>query len=118
FFFAKAKPASEEDRLKGKRGHEFVKGMGISLLNLLVIPYWIFYGTLLTEHGLLERENIYVLIFAAGATAGAFALLVCYAFLGAKILSKSESVTRWVNKFIGLVLIGFGVYQVGKLVNW
>lgn len=120
FFFAKAKPASEDSPLGagGKRRHEFVKGMGISMLNLMVIPYWIFYGTLLTEHGLLERENVYVFIFAAGATAGAFALLVCYALLGAKILSKSETVTRWVNKFIGVVLIGFGVYQIGELVNW
>lgn len=111
-FFAKAKPPEVKKDMPIKKGHEFLKGMGISSLNLMVIPYWIFYGTMLTENGLLERDNIYVLLFAAGATAGAFALLVCYAFLGARILSKSETVTRWVNWFIGVVLIGFGIYQM------
>lgn len=116
-FFAKAKPSELKEEEKEKGGHDFVKGMGISMLNLMVIPYWIFYGTLLTENGLLERENIYVLIFAAGATAGAFALLVCYAFLGARILSKSETVTRWVNKFIGVVLVGMGIWQLVEVLE-
>ena len=116
-FFAKAKRDAGEDKEEEESSHDFFKGMGIGLLNLMVIPYWIFYGTLLTEQGLLERDNTYTTVFAAGAAAGAFGLLVCYAFLGAKILKKSESVTKWVNKFIGVVLMGFGLYQMAEWLN-
>lgn len=116
-FFGKAKPATLKAKIGVKKRRAFIQGVGISLLNLMVIPYWIFYGTLLTENGLLEKENLCVLLFAAGATAGAFALLVCYSFLGAKILSKSEMMTRWVNGFIGVVLIAFGIYQWFEIVT-
>ncbi|MEZ4952656.1 MAG: LysE family transporter [Saprospiraceae bacterium] len=114
-FFAKTKSKFIENKTLTKRRHEFIKGMGISSLNVMVIPYWIFYGTLLIENGWLEKDNEHVLVFSVGAMAGAFLLLVGYAYLGDKVLSRSEQITKWVNKFIGIVLIGFGVYQ---LVGW
>ena len=116
-FFAKSKPPELENKKKTRRSHEFIKGMGISSLNLMVIPYWIFYGTLLMTNGWLEKENSNVIVFSFGAMAGAFLLLVLYAYLGDRVLSKSEQVTRWVNKFIGVVLIGFGVYQWFEWIN-
>ena len=118
FFFAKTKPAISEKEFNGRRRNEFFKGMLVSSLNLMVIPYWIFYGTILSTNDLLVKDNLHVLIFSTGTMFGTFSLLVCYALLGTKILSKSEQVTRWVNKFIGVLLFGFGIYQVGELVNW
>ncbi|MBK9014476.1 MAG: LysE family transporter [Saprospiraceae bacterium] len=117
FFFAKSKPdVSETDVKPSKRG-DFFRGMFISSLNLMVIPYWIFYATLLTTNDLMVHDNPHVIVFSFGTMFGTFTLLVLYAFLGAKILSKSEQITRWVNKFIGLLLIGFGAWQVIKLLN-
>lgn len=60
----------------------------------------------------MEKENKHIIVFSLGAMLGAFLLLVVYAYLGDKVLRKSEKITRWVNKFIGLVLFGFGVYQL------
>lgn len=117
FFFAKSKAAVVENAEAGRRRNEFFKGMFVSSLNLMVIPYWIFYGTLLSTNDLLVKDNPHVIIFSIGTMFGTFSLLLCYGLLGARILSKSEQVTRWVNKFIGLVLLGFGFYQVGKLVE-
>ncbi len=115
FFFAKTKAAVAEPELNGRRRNEFFKGMLISSLNVMVIPYWIFYGTLLTANDLLVKDNLHVLIFSIGTMFGTFSLLVCYALLGTKILRKSEQVTKWVNKFIGVLLLGFGIYQVIQL---
>jgi len=117
FFFAKSKPAVSETDVKPSRRGDFFRGMFISTLNLMVIPYWIFYATLLTTNDLLVRDNPHVIVFSFGTMFGTFTLLVVYAFLGARILSKSEQITGWVNKSIGLLLIGFGVWQVIKLVN-
>ncbi len=115
FFFAKAKPQKEEQRKMKKRHHEFLKGMFVSSLNLMVIPYWMFYGTLLRTNGWLEKDNASVVVFSVGAAVGAFLLLAVYAYLGDKVLGKSAQVTKWVNKFIGALLFGFGIYQ---LVKW
>lgn len=118
FFFAKTKPAlPEEGKVIGVKRGAFVKGIFISSVNLMVIPYWIFYGTLLSANDLLVKDNTHVGIFSVGTMFGTFSLMVCYALLGTKILSKSEVVTRWVNKLIGVVLLGFGVYQIWELVN-
>ena len=115
FFFAKTAPKNIKIKTTAKKRVEFLKGMGISSLNVMVIPYWIFYGTLLVQNNLLEKSDESVLVFSFGAMTGAFLLLVAYAYLGDKVLRKSERITRWVNKFIGTVLIGFGVYQ---MVEW
>lgn len=117
-FFAKSTPPVKkegEEEVKYKKRGDFMRGVGISSLNLMVIPYWIFYATLLTTNGILVKDNQHVVVFSVGVMFGTFTLLVCYALLGAKILSKSEQITRWVNKFIGLLLIGFGVFQVLKM---
>ncbi len=114
-FFAKAGTPHLVDPVPTRRRHEFIKGIGISAVNVMVIPYWIFYGTLLVENGWLEKEDRSVVVFSAGAMAGAFLLLMVYAYVGDKLMRRSELITRWVNKVIGVVLIGFGVYQ---MVRW
>lgn len=114
-FFAKPVKYNEKGDAAPSRMKGFLSGVSISLLNLIVIPYWMGYATYLTATGELLWDNGHIIAFTIGAATGTFALLVCYALLGAKILSKSEQVAKWVNKFIGLVLIGIGVLQVLKL---
>ena len=114
-FFAKTKPtANEPDVYYSRRGY-FVKGALISSLNLMVIPYWIFYGTLLSANNLLVKDNAHVAVFSIGTMFGTFSLLSLYALLGDKILRKSEKFTDWANKSIGLLLAGFGIYQIFQL---
>ena len=117
FFFAKTKASTGDDEPPVKRRHEFMKGIFLSAINVMAIPYWIFYGTLLAANGWLKMENLPVAIFSLGTMAGTFGLLVLYSLLGVKILRRSETITRWVNRFIGLVLLGFGVYTLGKLLG-
>ena len=114
-FFARPAGVVPAGEPAGRRRNEFFKGMLIRSLNLMVIPFWIFCGTLLAANGWLVRENQYVLAFSVGTMAGTFTLLTGYALLGEKILSKSALVTRWVNKFIGMALVLFGLFQLYKL---
>ncbi|MCU0346373.1 MAG: LysE family translocator [Saprospiraceae bacterium] len=117
FFFAKSKPDISESDVKPSKRGDFLRGIGISSLNLMVIPYWIFYATWLTSKGVMVHDNLHVVLFALGTMSGTFTLLMLYALLGARILSKSEVITKWVNKFIGLLLISFGVWQVVKMLG-
>ncbi|MEY3051583.1 MAG: hypothetical protein RLY31_1368 [Bacteroidota bacterium] len=114
-FFARPPGGLPEGEPPGRRRNEFFKGVLVSSLNLMVIPFWIFYGTLLAANGWLVRENSYVLSFSTGTLAGTFTLLVGYALLGEKILGRSAVITKWVNKFIGTALLLFAIFQLYKL---
>jgi threonine/homoserine/homoserine lactone efflux protein len=114
-FFAKTKPTVNEPNVYYSRRGYFVKGALISSLNLMVIPYWIFYGALLTANNLLVKDNAHVAVFSVGTMFGTFSLLCLYALLGDKILRKSEKFTDWANKSIGLLLACFGIYQIFQL---
>lgn len=117
FFFAKSKAAPPDPGQTSRVHNLFGRGMFVSTLNVMAIPYWVFYGAWLTAEGVLEHDNTSVLLFSSGTVLGTFTLLLCYALLGDRILSKYENVTRWVNRFIGLVLFGLGVYQLVKVVG-
>ncbi len=118
FFFAKIKPVpTGELEPPGRRRHKLMKGMFLSTINLMAIPYWIFYGTLLTAHNMLDKQDLYIIVFSVGTAVGVFVLLILYSMLGAKILRKSAQVTAWLNVFIGLVLVAFGVFQLWDMMN-
>ena len=118
FFFAKVKTAIEaEEAPKIRRRNDFFKGAFLSSINLLAIPFWISFAAILTANDLLIRDDLHVFVFAVGTAVGTFGLLVCYSLLGTKVFSKSEQIKRWVNKFMGLLLIGFGVWQIIKMLN-
>ncbi len=115
FFFAKASnPAS--DIMKDEKKHsDFFKGMLVSAMNVLVIPYWVFYGSYLNSQGWLSLENEIIAVFAIGVMLGTFVLLLLYAKLGQVITSRAAQVTRYVNKFIGGIFLLFALYQTWKV---
>ena len=115
FFIAKstqtdAEEEEEESKLKG-----FLKGVAVSSANVLVFPYWIFYGTYLTSNGWMQREDVFLFIFVVGVMAGTFVLLFLYAKLGQLITNRAAQLTQYVNKFIGVIFIGFGIYQAWQM---
>ncbi len=114
FFFAKSKSGPSRPQ---HMQNLFARGLFVSTLNVMALPYWVFYGAWLSAQGVLAHDNNTVLIFSAGTVLGTFTLLLCYALLGDRILSKYENVTRWVNRFIGLVFFGLGLYQLFTLLG-
>ena len=66
FFFAKMRRKVPEEQQVNSRRSEFFKGALVSSLNLMVIPFWIFYGTLLAANGLLVKDDQHVLAFSCG----------------------------------------------------
>jgi threonine/homoserine/homoserine lactone efflux protein len=114
FFIAKAVNPDEKTELKDSKMTGFLKGMSVSSVNVLVFPYWIFYGTYLTSNGWMRMENEFLYIFVFGVMMGTFILLCLYAKLGQMITMRAERMTIYVNKFIGIIFIGFGLYQAWK----
>ncbi len=115
FFFMKPKEQNRSPSSANKKMPLFYKGMLVSSMNVLVIPYWIFYGTYLSANGWLYSKIDFICIFCVGVMLGTFVLLLLYARLGLMVVNRAAQLTNYVNKFIGFVFLGFGVYQVWKV---
>lgn len=95
-----------------KSGSIFLQGIGVSALNLLVYPYWIFYGSWLHLNGFLIKETSYILVFSLGVALGTFLLLWVFARLSKWIMKKSDKVSLYADRFIGAIMLGFGIWQL------
>ncbi len=113
--FAKSRPPKGNEDQSQRLRNMFARGMFVSTLNVMAIPYWVFYGTWLTAHGWLSKENSAVLTFALGTVLGTFALLLCYALMGDRLMSNYEHFTRWANRFVGVVLLAMGAYELCQI---
>ncbi len=116
YYIFLAKPAALHPHgQEGGRRSAFWKGVFVSSMNVLVIPYWIFYSGFLHQHGLLEYDLPLIGTFCLGVMLGTFALLLLYAALGLFILRKGEHWTRLVNPFLGVLFLGLAVFQAWKV---
>ncbi|MEL6865446.1 MAG: LysE family transporter [Bacteroidota bacterium] len=101
---------SEEQQLP-----DFAKGMAISVLNLLAIPYWLFYGSYLHAEGHLGN-NLDFLGLCIGAFIGTMLVLWLYGKMGLMVLEKMQMVAKVTNRLLAALLFLFGLIQLLRVV--
>ena len=90
---------------------DFFRGVTVGMMNLLIIPFWIFLGIWLEAHGLLFERMRCVFSFSAGAAIGAFLAFLGYILLSEYIVTKTKTIDKYTNKAVGFLFLGLGVYQ-------
>lgn len=111
-FFAPALiPKIEE---KDDQKFEIIRGMTVSMANVMVFPYWIFYGTYLSSNGWLQMTTPYLLVFCSGVASGAFVTFVLFGLLGTLILKKMKGVVRLANIFLAILFASLSIYQLTR----
>jgi|GEM_PF-501907 len=101
----------------GNMPRQFVKGMILSAFNLLAIPYWFVYCGWLRLEGWWKEGLWATLVFSFGVAIGTLFSLSLYAWLGQIILRRSGEVTRYANRFIGLIFLGLGIEVLWGLIK-
>ncbi|MFN4256901.1 MAG: LysE family transporter [Saprospiraceae bacterium] len=109
YFLFWAKPPRHSPETDVRAGRAFVKGLIISVFNLLAVPYWIFYCGWLRLEGWLSDGFSDMILLAVGVTLGTFAALMLYAWAARKMAEGSVSVGRWANRLTGAVLLFLGL---------
>ncbi len=89
----------------------FAKGFMLSSLNLVAIPYYVFLGGYLASSGYIKLKPELIASFAVGVVGGSFMVFLLYAKLGQYIRSKSEKLSRYASKIVGLIFITIAVSQ-------
>ncbi len=120
-FFIKnpGKPSAPKDspnRLGRKSAYSLLGGgMLISGLNMLAVPFWVFYGASLSGAGLVDlAQGIGILGFSVGVSAGTFGVLLGYAQLGSWAHQKAPQLDLWASRLLGLT---FFVVAAGQAIS-
>lgn len=108
FFFVKAKKSKVKQVKASKHAglKSLGKGMMVSTLNVLPIPYFCALGVGLNVSGKVDYDVMAMITFIAAATLGTFTALYLYATFFARINKKSASFNKYSNYFMaGLMLV-------------
>ena len=91
-------------------------GILLGFLNPMQVPFWIITGTYLITHQWILDGRLALVIFSAGAAAGAFLALFLYAEFAKYIKTKFDLSTRLINTGIAILFFSFAAYHVVKQV--
>ena len=89
----------------------FAKGVMVTAFNLIAIPYYVFLGGYLHSAGLIRLQPEFVAAFSVGVVGGTFLVFLLYAQLGQYIRRKSEKLSLYAGKLVGMIFIAIAISQ-------
>ncbi|MEZ4981176.1 MAG: hypothetical protein R2769_06225 [Saprospiraceae bacterium] len=107
--YAPTEPRKPNSNTKG--ASDLLKGISVSLANVMVFPYWIFYSTYLGTKGWLGEGWTQTILFCTGVALGSFTVFWLYALLAEKVLSRIENIQKIANRMVGVIFILLTVLQ-------
>lgn len=118
FFFVKAKKSKVKNVAVPKNAglKSLGKGMMVSVLNVLPIPYFCALGVGLNVSGKVEYDVMAITLFVLAATLGTFTALYFYATFFARIEKKSASFNKYSNYFMAGLMVVLVVITLIRIV--
>jgi len=111
--WASARPSKFTQRFEASG---FRKGVILSLLNPLAIPFWMAMTAYLKNYGWVDlSDGAEVHAYLLGVSGGTLALLMLLAYLARKVVSHFKT-NAFLQKIPGVLLILLGVYSLGKYI--
>ena len=109
---------TEETEIHGYSGGKgFLKGVIVSSLNVLAIPYWIFYGTYLTSVRLIDPgHGSNIMLFSLGVFIGTVIILTVYARLGLYAKAKFNRITHHIAPSVGYFFFLLALIELVRVV--
>ena len=111
FWQARRKVELKENRTKRS---SYLAGATMSSMNMLAIPFFLGYSTLMEAQGWLQIEPPHNYVFAVGAMIGAFALFFSYILFAEFIQRRVQFVARNINYILSALFL---VLALSTIVN-
>ncbi|NOT75423.1 MAG: LysE family transporter [Cyclobacteriaceae bacterium] len=90
----------------------FRRGLVLSILNPMAIPYWMAFTAYMKLHGWIELSSPLMLhVYVFGTALGAMALLSLLIFFANRLAPYVQG-SKWVKIIPGLVLLALGLYAL------
>ena len=94
----------------------FFQGVMISSFNMLAIPFFFSYSTIMEMNGWIHIKQPFVLIFVSGAVSGAFALFTTYAYFAQVIAKKAGFIAKNINYILAIFFIVLALLTLSQLI--
>ena len=115
FFFLQARRKFEAEG-KDRKGNEFWAGALMSSMNMLAIPFYFGYSTIMETKGWIVLEQPYITFFVIGAVTGAFALFATYSYFAQTIVKRAQFIASNINYILSGLFVVLAVVQLINLV--
>lgn len=116
FFFMLSRKKMEAKREISK-GNYFFKGLVMSSVNMLAIPFYLGISIYLGSENKIIIEFPYILFFIFGASMGSFLLFYTYIFFAKIISQKISFIATNINIILSLLFMSLGIFTLIKLIS-
>lgn len=89
--------------------HPLLKGMLVSTLNMLAIPFWVLWGGIFIRQGVLHHDHLEILVFSISVALGTFLSLLAYGILAHYIRTHFYQFSSVLNKVVALIFLVLAV---------
>ncbi len=115
FYFLWKKPAKKPALDTEYNYLDFLQGILIGAMNVLIIPFWIIVAIWLMGQGMALEGHWHFISFSLGSAIGAFLAFWGYVYVSERIVEKIDRIARYTDKVIGVLFLGLGFLQLGQL---
>ncbi len=118
YFFAKAKQKSTKIKVYNKHNdtRSFFKGVMMSAINVLPIPYFVAIAAGMSVSGKIEYDATKIIAFIIAAGTGTFVTLYFYVFSFLKIEKKTATITKYSNYFMGVLMLILVIITLARVI--
>lgn len=99
------------------KGNYFLKGIGMSSINMLGIPFYLGISIFLAAENKILIEQPFILLFVIGASIGSFLLFSTYIVFANIIIKKVSFIAKNINVILSLLFLALGVFTLIKIVH-
>lgn len=113
-FFLQAKKNIKTEK-QIQKGNYFFRGLGLSLVNMLAIPFYFGTSVYLASVDKIILEQPFLIFFAVGAALGSFLIFYTYILFANFIIKKIQFIVKNINYILSLLFLCLGIYTLVKL---
>ncbi|MEY4133910.1 MAG: hypothetical protein ACOYOO_07840 [Saprospiraceae bacterium] len=115
FFFYRQARRQVKTQVQGPGKKVFLAGVGMAAMNMLGIPFFLGYSTLLEARGWLDLRPPLHWWFALGAMAGAWLLFSIYVFFAPFIQQRVQFIAKNINYILSLLFLTLALLTLGNV---
>ncbi|SEK92938.1 Threonine/homoserine/homoserine lactone efflux protein [Aquimarina amphilecti] len=117
YFFVKAKQRKTKIKVYKHAGsRSLFKGMMMSIVNVLPIPYFCTIAAAMSVSGKIQYDALRIIVFGIAAGTGTFVTLYFYVLSFLKIEKKTASITKYSNYFMGILMLVLVMLTLARII--
>lgn len=97
--------------------NNFLKGVGMSFINMLAIPFYLGMSIFLASEGKIIIEHPYILFFIFGAAVGSFLLFFTYIAFAKVIENRILFIAKNINYILSALFLGLAIITLYKILQ-